>query len=95
MYADTAVPLLFSRAFTMGAKKMHLTVKVTGGAKVLNISDQFDIGGKNYTMVRKILWKNNIMITAEDVGGTKPRTVHFDIATGEVTIFSQGKAWVL
>ena len=44
----------------------------------------FNIGKRNYMVLRKIFWKNKIMITKEDVGGTANRTVSLDVATGVV-----------
>jgi chemotaxis protein CheD len=49
--------------------------QVCGGSNVMDKSKYFNIGERNYTAVRKILWRNNIMIAGEDVGGTKSRTV--------------------
>ena len=48
----------------------------------------FNIGERNYVVLRKILWKNNILINGEDVGGSIARTMRLDIGTGTVTIKS-------
>jgi chemotaxis protein CheD len=48
----------------------------------------FRIGERNHVMLKKLLWKNSILIAAEDVGGTAGRTVHFDLDTGRVVIRS-------
>ena len=91
-FADTGVKILLDKIISMGAVKRRLQVKIAGGAKRLkSISDRFDIGKRNYLAVRKILWKNAIMIKAQDVGGTIPRTMYLNIADGEVMIRSQGK----
>jgi chemotaxis protein CheD len=50
----------------------------------------FKIGERNYTILKKLLWKNNIMVESEDVGGIASRTVYFDISTGQVIISSKG-----
>ena len=55
----------------------------------------FNIGKRNYTVMRKMFWKNGIMITAEDVGGSKSRTARLRLADGIVTIRSQGKEFEL
>ena len=59
---------------------------------MLDLNDAFDIGAKNYRVARKVLWKNGLLVSAEDVGGTIPRTVHLDMTTGTVMVFSQGNA---
>ncbi len=48
----------------------------------------FDIGKRNHLALRKILWKNGMFIDSEDVGGSSPRNMFMNIATGAVTIRS-------
>jgi len=40
--------------------------------------------------LKKLLWKNNILLEAEDVGGSMSRTIHFEVANGEVLLSSNG-----
>ncbi len=91
MFVDTGVPALFQEAYRLGTKKSRMIVKVAGGSEILDNSAAFKIGQRNYAVLRKILWKNNVLITAEDVGGSFPRTMYFEIDTGKVTIRSRGK----
>jgi len=42
-----------------------------------------------------VLWKNNILITAEDTGGTIARTLYLYLDTGRTVIRSGGKEWEL
>lgn len=90
MYADVAIPLLFKQAYALGAIKKSLTVKLVGGAQVMNAADMFNIGKKNFLAARKILFKNNVMIAASEVGGTTHRTVHFNVGTGEILVKVKG-----
>ena len=39
-------------------------------------------------MMRKIFWKNLVLIAAEDIGGNKSRTARLFVDTGQVTIQS-------
>ncbi len=55
----------------------------------------FRIGERNYTVFRKILWKNGMMIKSEEVGGSVSRTMKLDIATGNVFLRSEGREWQL
>ena len=57
MFADTGIPWLFRRAYAMGADKKRLQVRLAGGAQVMDDHGVFDIGKRNYTATRKILWK--------------------------------------
>lgn len=91
MFVDTGVPALFEAAYHLGAQKERIIVKVAGGSSILDEKRMFRIGERNYAVLRKILWKNNILIAAEDVGGTNSRTVYLEIGTGRVLVKSRGK----
>ena len=87
-FADTGIPLLFERMYMLGAKKRDIVVKVAGGGSFHGDIDTFDIGRRNYTMMRKIFWKNQVLIAAEDIGGNRSRTARLFVDTGQVTIQS-------
>ncbi len=91
MFADTGIPLLFERMYALGAKKADIVVKVIGGAKLYEDHGTFDIGNRNYTVLRKMFWKVGVLIAAEDVGGAKSRTVRLFMATGQVIVRSNGE----
>ena len=91
MFADTGVPLLFRAMYGLGCKKENLVAKVAGGGALYDDHGTFEIGKRNYVVLRKIFWKNGILIAAEDVGGAKSRTARLRVDTGEVTISSQGE----
>jgi chemotaxis protein CheD len=91
MFADTGVPLLFERMYALGCRKENLVVKVAGGGKIYEDNGTFEIGRRNYVVLRKLFWKNGILISAEDVGGRCSRTARLFVGTGEVTISSQGQ----
>lgn len=82
MFADTGIPSLFKSAYKFGAKKQRMKVAVIGGGQVLDQKGFFNIGKRNHTALRKIFFKNNVVIDYEDVGGNHNRTVRLDIATG-------------
>ena len=90
MFADTGLPCLFRAAFELGAVKKRLIVKVAGGSQLLDDSGTFNIGKRNYVMLRKIFWKNSVLIDAEDVGGSVGRTVRLDVDTGRVRLKHRG-----
>ncbi len=91
MFADTGVPLLFEKMFELGCQKTDMVVKVLGGGTLHDDGGLFNIGPRNCTIVRKLLWKNGIMIAAEDVGGQKSRTVRLFVGDGRVVMSSQGE----
>lgn len=87
VFVDTGVPQLFKAAYAAGARKERIILKVAGGAAMKNeAEDQFQIGKRNFTMLRKLLWKNNVLIQSYDVGENHSRTMSLDIATGEVIL---------
>lgn len=90
MFCDTGVPRLFRAAYELGATKQRMVVKVAGGSQLLDEKGTFNIGKRNYVALRKIFWKNGVLIAAEDVGGAISRTVRLNIATGEVVLKTRG-----
>jgi chemotaxis protein CheD len=92
IFVDTGVPRLFREAYTKGADKGRIIVKVAGGAtsKANSEEDYFQIGKRNFVMLRKVFWKNNVLIKAHDVGGCESRTMTLHIATGEVRLKING-----
>jgi chemotaxis protein CheD len=91
MFVDTGLQLMLQKLFDMGATKGSLVAKVAGAASILDPHDYFKIGQRNYTTARKLLWKNNILIKGEDVGGNKARTMYLYMKTGETRIRSAGE----
>jgi chemotaxis protein CheD len=90
MFCDTGVPRMFRAAYELGAVKKRLIVKVAGGSQLLDDNGTFNIGKRNYLALRKIFWKNGVMIDSEDVGGSVSRTVKLVVGTGAVTLKSRG-----
>ncbi len=90
IFGDTGIPLLFKEAYKIGAQKNRLKVIVAGGAQILDQTGLFNIGKRNYTLVRKIFWKNNVMVDFEDVGGSVNRTLRLEIKTGEAWLKISG-----
>jgi chemotaxis protein CheD len=92
MFVDTGVPLLFRECYRLGAAKQRMTVKVAGGASRIGANeDSFQIGKRNELMLRKLLWKNGVLIHAHDVGGNESRTVSLRVGDGTVLVKSAGR----
>lgn len=89
MFGDTGVPLLFRSCYELGAKKERLVVCAAGGAEVMADGGHFRIGTRNRTILRKLFWKNGILIAAEDTGGSISRTLTLHLGTGQVTVRSK------
>ena len=86
MFADSGIPRLFKAAYKLGALKHRIMVYVAGGAEILDQKGFFNIGKRNYMALKKIFFKNNVMVDKQDVGGNVNRTVRLEIATGDIYI---------
>lgn len=90
MFADTGIPRLFKAAYTMGAKKHRVKIFVAGGAEILDQNGFFNIGKRNYLALKKMFFKNNVMIDKQDVGGNINRTIRIEIASGDIFLKTSG-----
>lgn len=86
MYATSGIPLLFRKLADLGVRRERLIVCAAGGAEVISDSALFAIGKRNRTIMRKLFWKDDIKVVAEDTGGDQARTMTLHLASGEVTI---------
>ena len=91
MFVDSGMAALLGEMYRLGARRERLLVKVAGAGNMLDPNHRFNIGERNFTVLRKVLWKINLMIAGEDVGGTTPRTLYLEIATGRTLIRSNGQ----
>lgn len=90
-YADTGTPLLFRTAYERGAEKRRLVVRIAGGAAVFDDGGIFNIGQRNLTALRKILWKAGVLLQGEEVGGSISRTVRLSNADGRMMVRCAGE----
>ncbi len=95
MFVDKGTPAFFQKLYSSGADKKRIIVKVAGGAALGSGDDFFAIGKRNFLMLRKLFWKNGIMIKGEDVGGSISRTLFLDMSNGRTWLSSGGREWDL
>lgn len=91
MFCDTGIPKLFRAAYELGAVKKRLVVKIAGGSQLLDDKGTFNIGKRNYLALRKIFWKNGVLIDSEHIGGSISRTVRLEVDTGRTTLRTRGE----
>jgi chemotaxis protein CheD len=91
MFADTGIPVLFKTAYQLGAEKKRIRSMVIGGAQVLDQNGFFNIGKRNHMAVRKIFWKNRVLVHYEDVGGIVNRTIKLEIGNGDTWVKVSGQ----
>lgn len=92
MFVDTGVPRLFTSAYSLGAERSRIIVKVAGGAQLLDPHGTFNIGERNFQSLTRLLSRNGLAIHARDVGGLSSRTIRFDNSNGNLSIHSPGLA---
>ena len=49
-------------------------------------TDTFQTGKRNHLALKQILWRNRVLLKAEDVGGRISRTLFFEVGSGRVTV---------
>jgi chemotaxis protein CheD len=96
MFADTGIPKLFLASYTLGAKKERMLVTVAGGAS-FSLKEDADlaIGQRNVAMLRKVLWKNGVLLKKHELGGAEPRNMIIDVRSGEVKVGFGGDTRIL
>ncbi len=90
MFADTGMNILMRELLALGANRKRMRVKIAGGAAMDNGPKGFDIGKRNYLALKKILWQNSMFVDAEDVGGASARNLYMNMASGAVTVRTNG-----
>ncbi len=86
MYVTTGLPTLLRRLTAAGAEPRRLVLTAAGGAETLTGRGNMAIGRRNHTMLRKALWKMNLRLAGEDIGGAHARTLSLDLFTGVVEV---------
>jgi chemotaxis protein CheD len=89
-YGDTGTPWLFRTVSEQGGHCPRLLVYIAGGANMVNDGGLFNIGQRNYTALRRVLWKAGLLVHAEEVGGSISRTVCLELASGRFRIWEPG-----
>ena len=95
MYVDTGVVMLLKTLMDRGANKKDLVIKIAGCGNINDTNNVFEIGKKNHTVLKKVLWKNNLLLKSEHVGDSLSRTVILNIENGQVDLKINGEIFEL
>ncbi|MEI8198401.1 MAG: chemotaxis protein CheD [Phycisphaerae bacterium] len=90
MFADSGMVYLMEKITALGAQPKRIKVKIAGAAQMLNDGNLFNIGRRNHTAIRKILWQHGLFMEKEEIGGSAPRTLYMNVGDGSVLIKSNG-----
>lgn len=87
-FANIAIPTLLTRMKARGSKRQNLIFKIAGGANMFPSikKNVLNIGDENTRAVIKLIEKEGLSLKAKDVGGHKGRKIHFDVASGSISI---------
>lgn len=88
-FAPTAVKALVEGLVALGASPERLTARLVGGASMftsLQPPGSIQMGERNVLAARDALDRAGIPLLGEAVGGEAGRSVHFDVATGQVRV---------
>jgi len=89
-YGDEAMLLLLRAALACGRPLKEFQVKLLGGATVLSHREgersSNDVATRNIEMARQLARQLGLNVQAEDLGGTSPRMVVFDVQSGDVWV---------
>ncbi len=92
LFVDLGLTLLLKHVIDLGADRRRLRLVVAGGANMnAGGNDVFQIAARNLTVFRKTLWRESLVVAAEEVGGGVPRTMTLRLDSGETIIDSQGQ----
>jgi chemotaxis protein CheD len=93
-YADTGIRETLRAMELKGARRMRITAKIAGGAKMFDTGGGAlgNIGQRNIESVHLNLKKEGIRLLNEDVGGSAARTLLFDVSNGVGYIRCYGRA---
>lgn len=92
-YVDTGIKVMISELTKKGADRLHLVVRMAGGANMLvapGFTGSFNIGTRNVEAAFTTLNDLRMTLSGKEVGGTTGRTVKFYVKDGRMTIRSIG-----
>jgi chemotaxis protein CheD len=94
-FADTGIPAFVAMLVSEGANKRRLRIALAGGAQVFKFNEgsgtSLEIGARNAAAVAEELGKLGLRAIAQDVGGTKGRTMTMNMESGEVRLRALGQ----
>ena len=91
MFIDTGLAELLKRALGQGATRENLLIFAAGGAQIIDETTSFNIGKRNFDVLRQLLDQHGLKLHAQDVGGMTNRTMELNLGTGEVRLKFSGQ----
>lgn len=93
VFADTAIPLFLERLRSIGLSNRDLLVYAIGGAA--GVEGEAGASGKsNDLAMRRLLWREGVLLSGDDTGGSATRSVWLDAGTGRIIVRTQPRTSV-
>jgi chemotaxis protein CheD len=92
MFVDTGLTALLRAACQLRADRRRMQVFLAGGARIMDDQNLFNIGGRNLAAFAECLRRENLRVTAEQVGGQGNRTIGLSIETGRIRLKVSGQS---
>lgn len=89
-FTDLAVSALLHELFAAGARRGSIRAVLAGAASSVPGASLYRIGERNQLVARRVLWKNEVLVAAEDCGGDAARSLYLDMSDGRVLVRSRG-----
>jgi len=88
MFVDTGFKIFLDKMLSLGSDKKKLIVCACGGGSptARNKEDFFEIGLRNVTVLKKVLWQNGLFLKGSDFGGYDARTMILELSNGRVSM---------
>jgi chemotaxis protein CheD len=86
LFADTGIPLALRYLRELGASDREISIHAVGAAAVPGSGTLASVAKTNELAMRRILWKEGLLLDGDDIGGSLPRSVWFETRTGTVMV---------
>ena len=94
-FAHTGIEELLKKFRAKGGDPRTSVTKITGGSRIMDENNTFDIGRRNILAVKRYLWKYRMGVVNEDTGGKISRTVSLYVDSGKVSLSNASAKWEL
>jgi len=87
-YGVNAMEMLINEILKLGGVRSRLQAKLFGGANVIALSSANPVGERNQAFTIDYLRREDIPVTATDLGGERARRVYFKPAANKVLVLA-------
>ena len=92
-YGDEAWQMFLREIRKSNTKPSEYLVKLFGGSNMFTPTEKstpdMGVGDKNIDLARRIISEFKLNLVSENLGGNKPRRIHFDVWSGNVWLKRQ------